>query len=71
MTRTLLYEVAQTMMTHSLKWSWLRAWAVNEAGRRGMRKAVVALALRLAVIKHRMWMEGTEVRWQRASAVSA
>lgn len=71
MMRTLLYEAAQAMMTRSLKWSWLKAWAMNVAKRRGMRKAVVALARRLAVIMHRMWMDGTEFRWQKTSAVPA
>lgn len=71
MMRTLLYEAAQSMMTRSLKWSWLKAWAMNVARRRGMRKAVVALARRLAVIMHRMWIDGTEFRWQKAPAAPA
>jgi transposase len=71
MMRTLLYEAAQTMMTRSLKWSWLKAWAMNVARRRGMRKAVVALARRLAVIMHRMWIDGTEFRWQKGSVAPA
>jgi len=28
-----------------------------------MKKAIVALARRLAVIMHRMWVDGTEFRW--------
>jgi transposase len=38
---------------------------MNVAKRRGLRKAVVALARRLAVIMHRMWCDGTEFRWTR------
>ncbi len=30
---------------------------------RGMKKAIVALARRLAVIMHRIWVDGTEFRW--------
>ena len=30
-----------------------------------MKKAIVALALRLAVIMHRIWVDGTEFRWIR------
>jgi hypothetical protein len=30
--------------------------------RRGMKKAIVALARRLAVIMHRIWVDGTEFR---------
>jgi len=65
MMRTLLYEAAQTLLTRVTKWSWLKAWAMNVAKRRGMRKAIVALARRLAVILHRMWLDGTGFRWTR------
>jgi hypothetical protein len=37
-------------MLRSKKWSWLKAWAMQIARRRGMKKAIVALARRLAVI---------------------
>ncbi len=30
-----------------------------------MKKAIVALARRLAVIMHRIWIDGTEFRWTR------
>jgi transposase len=72
MLRTMLYEAAQTMLTHSQKWSWLKAWAMRVAQRRGMRRAIVALARRLAVILHRMWIDGTDFRWSNAAtAVTA
>ncbi len=51
--RALLYEAAQVMMTRVQKWSWLKAWAMNVAKRRGRQKAIVALARRLSVIMHR------------------
>jgi transposase len=50
-------------MLRSKKWSWLKAWAMQIARRRGMKKAIVALARRLAVIMHRIWVDGTEFRW--------
>ena len=72
MLRTMLYEAAQSMLTHSQKWSWLKAWAMRVAQRRGMRRAVVALARRLAVILHRMWVDGSDFRWSKAAtAVTA
>ena len=40
------------------------------AKRRGMKKAIVALARRLAVIMHRIWVDGTEFRWSRAQATA-
>ncbi len=57
MMRALLYEAAQVMITRVQKWSWLKAWAVNVAKRRGLRKAIVALARRLAAIMHRIWVD--------------
>ena len=60
----MLYEAAQSML-YSKKWSWLKAWAMQIARRRGMKKAIVALARRLAVIMHRIWVDGTEFRWTR------
>jgi hypothetical protein len=37
---------------------------------RGMNKAIVALARRLAVIMHRIWVDGTEFRWTREVAAA-
>ena len=72
MLRAMLYEAAQSMLIHSKKWSWLKAWAMRVAQRRGMRRAIVALARRLAVILHRMWVDGTDFRWSNAAtAVTA
>jgi transposase len=68
MMRSLLYEAAQVLLTRVSKWSWLKAWAMAVAKRRGQRRAIVALARRLAVIMHRMWRDGTEFRWTRQAA---
>jgi transposase len=70
MMRMMLYEAAQSMLVRSTKWSWLKAWAMKIARHRGMKKAIVALARRLAVIMHRMWVDGTEFRWTREVAVA-
>jgi transposase len=71
MMRVMLYEAAQVMLTRTNKWSWLKAWAMKIARRRGMKKAIVALARRLAVIMHRIWVDGTEFRWTREETVAA
>jgi transposase len=65
MMRHLLYEAAQVMLTRVQKWSWLKAWEMNIAKRRGQQKGIVALARRLAVAMHRMWIDGTEFRWKK------
>ena len=66
----MLYEAAQIMLVRSTRWSWLKAWAMQIAKRRGLKKAVVALARRLAVIMHRIWVDGTEFRWTREAATA-
>jgi len=71
MMRALLYEAAQVMLSRVKKWSWLKAWAMNIAKRRGRQKAIVALARRLAVIMHRMWSDGTQFRWTRENTPAA
>jgi transposase len=70
MMRVMLYEAAQSMLVRSAKWSWLKAWAMKIARHRGMKKAIVALARRLAVIMHRLWVDGTEFRWTREIAAA-
>lgn len=71
MMRALLYEAAQVMLSRVKKWSWLKAWAMNIAKRRGRQKAIVALARRMAVIMHRMWKDGTEFHWTKDSMLAA
>ena len=41
----------------------LKAWGIRLAKRSGLRKAKVAVARKLAVILHRMWIDGTEFNW--------
>ena len=61
--RTALYEAASAMMTRSQKQCTLKAWGLRVAAKRGHRRAVVAVARKLAVIMHRMWLDGTEFRF--------
>ena len=63
MVRTALYEAASVMLTRTVRFSGLKAWAMAVAKRRGMKKARVALARKLAVVLHRMWVDGTSFRW--------
>src|ERR1700733_9616524 len=43
---------------------------MNIAKRRGMACARVAVARKLAVILHRMWVDGSEFRWGKQAAAS-
>ncbi|HEX9237380.1 MAG TPA: transposase, partial [Xanthobacteraceae bacterium] len=71
MMQAMLYEAAQILLVRSTKWSWLKAWAMKIARHRGMKKAIVALARRLAVIMHRIWVDGTEFQWSRKETAAA
>jgi transposase len=71
MMRVMLYEAAQFLLMRATKWSWLKAWAMQIARRCGLKKAIVALARRLAVIMHRIWVDGTEFRWSRQEVAAA
>src|SRR5262249_52519851 len=70
MLRSYLYEAANVLLTRVPKWSALKAWGVRFAKRSGLRKAKVAVARKLAVILHRMWIEGTEFKWSSKEAAN-
>jgi transposase len=57
--RATLYEAAHVILTRPVRGSALKSWAMRLARRAGMKKAKVALARKLAVILHRMWIGGT------------
>ena len=58
--RTALYEAGHIILTRPLKGcTALKSWAMRLAKRAGMKKAKVALARKLAVIMHRMLVDGT------------
>jgi transposase len=70
MVRTALYEGAHILLTRAVRFSALKRWALEVAKRRGMKRAKVALARKLAVVLHRMWMDATTFRWGREEAVA-
>jgi transposase len=70
MVRTALYEGAHILLTRAVRFSALKRWALEVAKRRGMKRAKVALARKLAVILHRMWIDGTTFRWSRPTAAA-
>ena len=69
--RTALYEAALSLLTRSRRWSTLRAWGMQVAKRRGMARARVAVARKLACVLHRVWADGTEFRWGKEDAAPA
>lgn len=58
--RATLFEAASSMLTRTKQSSTLRDWALGLKKRNGHGKAVVACARKLAVVLHRMWVEGKD-----------
>lgn len=57
--RAVLYSAANVMMARSAGWSSLKAWETKLIRAKGRRRGLVAIARKLAVIMHRMWVDGT------------
>jgi transposase len=68
MVRTALYEAANAVLSRRTRFSTLKRWGLAVAKRRGNKRAKVAVARRLAVILHRMWIDGTTFRWTKTEA---
>jgi transposase len=66
--RAALFEAAHVILTKPVKASALKSWAMRLAKRAGMKKAKVALARKLAVIMHRMLVDGTTFDFAAAAA---
>jgi transposase len=71
MVRTALYEAANVLLARITRFSKLKRWGMDVAKRRGSKRAKVALARKIAVILHRMWVDGTTYRWAAAEPISA
>jgi len=63
MVRVTLYEAANVMLSRVTRFSSVKRWALEVAKRRGLKRAKVALARKLATVLHRMWVDGTTFHW--------
>ncbi len=70
MVRTALYEAANVMLTRTSRFSALKRWGLEVARRRGVKRAKVALARKLATILHRMWVDGSSFRFGKEGAAA-
>lgn len=68
--RTYLFEAATVLLYRTKKWSSLKAWGMKLAKRIGMKKAKVAIARKIAVILHCIWVDGTSFEWGQPKTVS-
>ncbi|CUK01918.1 Transposase IS116/IS110/IS902 family protein [Ruegeria denitrificans] len=63
--RKLLYEAANILIQRVAKFSPLKGWAMRLVQRKGLKKATVATARKMAVILTRLWRDGTEFAWTK------
>ena len=68
--RHFLYEAANSLIGRVKRFSAPKAWACRLVGKLGAKKARVALARKLAVILHRIWVDGSEFRWNAGPATA-
>ncbi len=66
--RWALVEAAGVLLRFGRRMSPLKAWGQSLAKRRGFAKATVAVARRLAIVLHRMWVDGNDYRWEGHTA---
>jgi hypothetical protein len=65
MVRTALCEAANVLLSRVTRFSALKRWGMDLVKRRGAKRAKVALARKIGVILHRMWIDGTNFRWTK------
>ena len=68
--RTALYQAAHILLSEAVPYSSLKVWAMQVAKRRGMKRAKVACARKLATILHRMWIDESDFRWGKETVAA-
>jgi len=66
--RSYLYEAAGVVLHRMRRPSWLKSWGRKLVNRLGFKKTAVAVARKLAVILHRIWIDGSRFAWSREQA---
>jgi transposase len=67
--RSYLFEAASVLIHRTKRWSPLAEWGQRLAKRIGLKKAKVAIARKLSVILHCIWIDGTEFDWGKPKMV--
>lgn len=68
--REALVQAALALLTRNRRWCTPKAWGMAVAKRRGLHRAIVAVARKLAIILHRIWIDGTTFTWSRDAAAT-
>lgn len=63
--RATLYAAANALLMRTMAGSQIKSWGMRLMRTKGRRRAVVAVARKLAVLLHRMWIDGTEFRQEK------
>lgn len=61
--RIVLYAAANALLTRTTGWSSVKAWGMKLMKTKGRKRALVAVSRKLAVILHRMWIDGNDFQW--------
>jgi len=68
--RATLYAAANALLMRTMAGSQLKSWGMRLMRTKGRRRAVVAVARKLAVLLHRMWADGTEFRPEKVEGLA-
>lgn len=68
--RATLYAAANALLMRTMAGSQIKSWGMRLMRTKGRRRAVVAVARKLAVLLHRMWMDGTEFRQENVEGMA-
>lgn len=68
--RAVLYAAANALLMRTMAGSQLKSWGMRLMRTKGRRRAVVAVARKLAVLLHRMWVDGTEFRQDKVGGMA-
>ena len=68
--RATLYAAANALLMRTMAGSQIKSWGMRLMRTKGRRRAVVAVARKLAVLLHRMWMDGTEFRQENVEGTA-
>ncbi|WP_297780633.1 IS110 family transposase [uncultured Roseovarius sp.] len=68
--RATLYAAANALLMRTMAGSQIKSWGMRLMRTKGRRRAVVAVARKLAVLLHRMWADGTEFRSEKVEGTA-
>lgn len=68
--RATLYAAANSLLMRTTAGSQIKSWGMRLMRTKGRRRAVVAVARKLAVLLHRMWTDGPEFRPEKVEGVA-